>query len=115
MFNFETLKYGNFYLMLLNLLLDSISIHLIFLFFIVLKNYLRNPLPNVKKNKVIYKIISYVGAPPADMNDAILILPLVTKRKSKYIYKKLRTYTYIPTNILILFLWYISPIKKSFA
>ena len=56
---------------------------LTFFFFIMLKNNLTCPLPNLK-DKVLNKVINPTGAPIADANDADNV-PLVTERTNKHI------------------------------
>ena len=55
-----------------------------FSLFNLLKNSLSNPLLDIK-NTLIIKITSPTGARVADINDAIVILPVATERTTKFI------------------------------
>ena len=78
-----------------------------------MKNNLTNPLLDVKKI-VLNEVISPTSAPTANINDAFVMLPLVTERKTKFISNNSRQFTYLLMYLLIFFSpLRIFPIKKS--
>ena len=56
--------------------------YLLFFFFIILTSNLTNPSLDIK-NKVIGKVVSLTFIPTTDTNEAIVTIPMVTKRKIK--------------------------------
>ena len=71
-----------------------------FFFFIIVSSNLTNPLSNVE-NKVISKVINPTGIPTADTNEAIVLIPLITKRKTKLISISSRTSSFSTTQLTL--------------
>ena len=69
------------------------------LFLITPENYLAKLLASVK-NKVINIFISANSAPIVDVNDATVLLPIVTERKIDFILAVSRTAAYYPIYLL---------------
>ena len=69
-----------------------------------------NTLPYVK-NISISKVINPTSASVANVNAAVVILPLVTERITKLISKDPRKFTYLPIYLLIYFISRTSSIK----
>ena len=74
-----------------------------------MKNNLTNPLLDVKKI-VLNEVISPTSAPTANINDAFVMLPLVTERKTKFISNNSRQFTHLLMYFSPLRIF---PIKKS--
>lgn len=82
---------------------------LLLLFFIAFKNNVTHPLPTVK-NKVTNIVISLNGVPIFDSNDATVTFPILTERRTLFVYKKSKTathlqymFTYFPCSFIKLF------------
>ena len=86
--------------MLLLLLASISSFSCLFFFFIVLTSNLTSPSPNVT-NKVIIKVVNPTCIPTTDANEAIVSIPLVTKRKTKLISRNSRTSSFAIIQLIL--------------
>lgn len=86
--------------MLLLLLASISSFSCLFFFFIVLTSNLTSPSPNVT-NKVIIKVVNPTCIPTTDANEAIVSIPLVTKRKTKLISTNSRTSSFATIQLIL--------------